>query len=764
MSHLFQYCMTGILVLFYSLTALIPSCQASTNLALGKSYTVSPLPLYPLTALPTDTTSLTDEKYTTGRFWIERSTVGWWPVSASEIIIDLGKSSVIDAITFNTAREEHNVIYPAQIHVFVGPDQEHLTYFGDMADQAKNLVGPYQVAKFELGGINAKGRFVLLEVMAPSSRSIFCDEIEVFEGQIDSGVVGNLGVDEVRSMLNVLKWDGVEQRLLQKFLENPKTVSNGINKLTARVNKSDQPAWKMAKPVDMSLFADRQEIKSLQINSLGASGPTEVVNNLLLLVRADVLRKEYPQKQILVEAINPWGPHTPFAPLTGKPLDQVALLTPAGGHENAAFLVTSLAQEVQKIDITLSNSTGESAVLSLYQAPFVRSAALEYVPDPLVPTTEITLQPGESRVIFIVAQGLAPSELQSLLNIQGKVVLPPIPVTVTVPHVVLPSKLSLNSVNWGYLSFPLIQYRMLQAVEDLQKHHTNIVVVPPSHLQGANQLKTVTLQDFNTLETYLKYHQGAAKVLLGVGFGTADRKTVLGKSPFLSSEWKDTFKKWYADAILAAGRAGFVENQIYLYPYDEMAGEQIDDFVRFAQWARQDIPNVKFYATFGEATLKSKQWDKALPYLDIVQSYDEKMLAGRDLVKTEAWIYDTGGNSRSLSPYTYYRLMAWKAFLKGYTGVGFWAYADTGKDTTAWNELERDFSVIYDGENQSIVSSRRWEAWRMGIEDYELLKMYAAKKGAAAAKAMAKSVLDNPKDIAKADQIRQTILTELSNN
>jgi hypothetical protein len=88
--------------------------------------------------------------------------------------------------------------------------------------------------------------------------------------------------------------------------------------------------------------------------------------------------------------------------------------------------------------------------------------------------------------------------------------------------------------------------------------------------------------------------------------------------------------------------------------------------------------------------------------------------------------------------------------------------AETGKNATAWKELERDFAVIYDGVGQSIVSSRRWEAWRMGVEDYELLKMYAVKKGSGAAKAMAKTVLDHPEDTSKADQMRQTILTELS--
>jgi|GEM_PF-1480872 len=747
MSNFFHNCMTGILVLFYSLVALAPSCQAATNLALGKSYTMSPLPEYPWSAPPTDTTSLTDGKYTTDYFWTQKTTVGWHPVTSVEILIDLEKVGVIEGITFNTARGDFaGVFYPLQIHVFVGPDKEHFTYFGDMAEQPKNIPGPYQVTKFEFGGINAKGRFVLLEIIASNRSGVFCDEIEVLEGQVDSGVVGNLDVITVRNILDFLKWDSVEQKLLRTFLEQPVRAFNGTFNLIAQVQGAGQSAKKMAAPTDTD------KIPGLD------STAGEAVNGLYLSVRADALRKKFPQDKLLVESIDPWGIHTPFNPVSGQPLDRVSLSIPVGGYDNAAFLVTNITQETQTIQVSLTAPSGNFAALSLFQAPFVRSSSEEYVPDPLAPASEIVLLPGESRVMFIAAQGNAPGVLNCLLNIEGQVVFPPVPVTVTVPNITLPDKLALNAVNWGYLSFSLVQDRIKQAVDDLQKHHTDVVVVPPSHLQGANQLRTATLEDFNILETYLKHHQSTAKVLLGIGFGTVDRKTVSGIVPFLSDEWKDNFKKWYADAVLAAGRAGFTESQLYLYPYDEMGGEQLDDFIAFATWVKNAIPETKLYAT-----IMHSESLKVLPYLDIVQILDgDELLSGINTTTPEVWIYDTEFPSRSLSPYSYYRLMCWKAFFKGYTGVGFWAYADIGEDTTAWKELARDFAVIYDGDNQSIISSRRWEAWRMGIEDYELLKMYAVKKGIGAAKAMAGSVLDHPADISKADQVRQTILTELS--
>ena len=254
---------------------------------------------------------------------------------------------------------------------------------------------------------------------------------------------------------------------------------------------------------------------------------------------------------------------------------------------------------------------------------------------------------------------------------------------------------------------------------------------------------------------------------MATGFGAVNHTTLVGKYPFMGPVWKEGFRKWYDNALLAVDRAGFDERLIYLYPYDEMEGKQIDDFMEFASWAKKEIPNIKFYATIG-----SKGSEKALPYLDIAQISNDDELRFRKFTSANAdtWIYDTKGPAKSLSPYSYYRLMPWKAFLNGYTGVGFWAYADSGwgeSSGSTWDDFDGeypDFAVIYEGEGDSIISSRRWEAWRMGIEDYEILTMYSKVRGDKAAKTLAEMVLDNPKDTSKADEVRRKILRELSDS
>jgi hypothetical protein len=54
--------------------------------------------------------------------------------------------------------------------------------------------------------------------------------------------------------------------------------------------------------------------------------------------------------------------------------------------------------------------------------------------------------------------------------------------------------------------------------------------------------------------------------------------------------------------------------------------------------------------------------------------------------------------------------------------VGFWSYSDTN-GSSAWDDIDGrrpDWAVVYESD-KGVVSSRRWEAFREGLEDYALL-------------------------------------------
>lgn len=732
----------SLLVMLFSLTALAHSCHCAANLALGKPYTVSPPPNYPLSAPPDDRTSLTDGRYTVGYFWTQKTTVGWHNARRVEILIDLEKSATVDAIRFNTARNgDAGVRFPLHVAAFVGPDKEHLSYVGDVVDSPDNLPGAYRTKRFELENIGVKGRYVLLEIVPALNGSVFCDEIEVLAGEKEAEGTGTLSVEAARKRAEELRRLSIDKTILLGLLDTLGKANAGKASVAGRL----------------------PELKR-RLHALSSRDGIEAATEEIFALRAGELRARFPQQEMVLEAVDPWASFSPVSSPTGTTLEKLSLHVPQGGYGHAAFAVTNLADETRHFSVSLNGMPAGGPEITLYQVPFVKSAALEYVADPLVPMNrEFSLRPGETRIIFMSVHGRSAGTWKPTLTVTSGIRIVPVPLVCRVPNITLPESLSLNAVNWGYLTFKTISSRQREAVGDLFAHHTKVVVIPPALLQGANQLRPTTADDFTKLGSYLKQHRGATKILLAVAFGGDNHTTAAGIS-YRDRHWQESFTRWYGRVVRIAAEAGFAEEQIYLYPYDEMEGRQIEDFIELASWAKKAIPTIRFYGTVG-----AENSERAVPFLDIAQiandpGVPERFTSGRG----ELWLYDTKGPAKSLSPYAYYRLMSWKAFLRGYTGVGFWAYADAGwgdDPGTAWDDFDGgqpDYAVIYEGKGSDIISSRRWEAWRMGIEDYELLRLYAAARGENAARGLAAEVLDYPGETGRADNARLRILTELS--
>lgn len=93
-------------------------------------------------------------------------------------------------------------------------------------------------------------------------------------------------------------------------------------------------------------------------------------------------------------------------------------------------------------------------------------------------------------------------------------------------------------------------------------------------------------------------------------------------------------------------------------------------------------------------------------------------------------VYAFGGPARRLDPYAYYRLIPWRAFLMGASGVTFWSFADTGGSSSdnefAVNEV--DYSPLFIG-HDVVRPGKHMEAAAEGIQDayyLELLKQVAS--------------------------------------
>ena len=722
-----------------AMVVVVSTCHSANNLAFKKPYTVSPLPNYTLTASATDKTSLTDGKYTFGFFWKQKTTLGWsnWQRTV-EIMIDLGQNANIAGITFNTARRSGaNVNYPSHITAFVGSTKNQFQYVGNIANDPDNVIGPYQIKKFALDGISARGRYILLLVQ-PKGPYLFCDEIEVLEGSAVTAKPEEITLEAARSFsLELLRLD-VGKKLLGEL----------INEIKTNFNPGSDSA---------QLLEGMQQ----RLDTLSALKDVESTQADLLKLRASLLSAKFPGKLFAVEIVNPWAPLSPAALSQAVPEKSISIELPQGGYDHAAFVVTNLSKDSQEIFIQPDESPSYAPDLAFFQVPFVKSATVEYIADPLVPIKDkLTLRSGESKMVFLTAHGLHPGSWENTLKVGTSAYSNTLPLSLQVSKVALPQQLSLNTVNWGYLDLKPIRDRKTEAANDLLRHHINVIVIPPQYIPTADQ---PSLEKLMRLDEYLKLHIGATKVLFFLNFNDERLLTANGKYPFMSDKWKQWFKKLHTRAVTSAVQAGFQKNNIYMYPYDEINEKDLPRFIELATWAHKEIVGIKLYAT-----LNRKESLSALPYLDVAQINREDLYAGAISSKKEIWLYGTSENTKSLSPYTYYRLMSWRAFAIGFTGAGFWNYADTGSGeyaSSAWDDFDGkrpDFSVIYEGDVNTIVSSRRWEAWRMGVEDYELLSMYAKVKGNKVAKKLAELVVNKPEKVGMADEVRHKIMRELS--
>ncbi|MCX6376076.1 MAG: DUF4091 domain-containing protein [Armatimonadetes bacterium] len=153
--------------------------------------------------------------------------------------------------------------------------------------------------------------------------------------------------------------------------------------------------------------------------------------------------------------------------------------------------------------------------------------------------------------------------------------------------------------------------------------------------------------------------------------------------------------------------------------------------------------------------LKAFQADSAKPSIDYLKS------TGKPL---GFYFYSEGANEKAQDSYRHYLWDFWYAYSQGLNGIfGYWTATQHYGDP--WNRHQTtalyDPSLFYYG-NGCVITGRRWEAWRRGIEDLALLRLCeSAGVDKAVISEAVKSVLDAPNDPGAAAKARQLLIRSL---
>lgn len=407
----------------------------------------------------------------------------------------------------------------------------------------------------------------------------------------------------------------------------------------------------------------------------------------------------------------------------------------AGEHESLCLGIVG-GNDVARKGLKVNVVGLASQMVKLYEVRSVIASSGKRVYDPLIPLNEhgtLLVRSGVPVYLWIdfdlTALGPGQHRFEIRLDSGGKV--DSFSGTVSVGTYSGQGIAGLHAVNWAYLSDKPVFHKRAVAVDDLLRHGINTFVAHPGGIPGVSldgSWPTTVDANFSDTVELAKRH---GMLLLYLGW--SEGKNPLGvssKIQTLNSAAKERLVEWVKRMSIYLSGRGVPLERWMLYPVDEPSRDGLRLVKVVAQAIKEWNPSVQVYADPTVYADPPVEVSDLQDVQDLVDFWQPNLLAVRGrmgeffkALNKDWWIY---GNpkppAKRASPLHDYRMLAWWAWLYGAKGVGFWSYSDTG-GSSAWEDTDGrrpDWAVVYETP-QGIVSSRRWEAFREGLEDYVLL-------------------------------------------
>lgn len=667
----------------------------------GAAYTMSPEPNYELTRDPGDATQLTDGQYSQGYFWRNLKTVGWVESGPIQIKLDLGKNKAPSSICINTARGDFaGVSFPLHADVFVRDNLDNpYSYAGDILEGKDLADGSYQVRKFCSSAFTKiQGRYLLL-VLAPGGQYTFLDEIEIEATELK-------GVSQSIKPLVKL----IESNEIADFLKERHTISRERGTLL-----------KQARNVGITLDS-RTEADLSQLNKEISKRSLEKLNAIS-------------SQPLIIWQKDPWSP---FNSSNLPSADDLI-------EKNPLLPIDIVAQKVSSTTIVLTNNSASPIhvglssecpgfTIQLREVKEVLTKKAGPIGDALIPLNVLRLGPAESRQVWISISSRTSESTTFDCKIVATATESPlsrvIPLRIKNWPLELPTNLYVNT--WGYLDAGPAKGFEAQGIQDMLSHRVNVFVLKSYQLPWPKKGSTAeNLQvDYSGLDKMVKMHKGGEKILFFMFFNHPTWRTLGNNATYGTPAWRALFKAWITDWSTHLAKIGLSPSEFAFYPVDEPATSlDREVLAEAANIIKQIDRRLQIYTTI-DSRFPINQLRPLVKDIDIFQvniNCGTCVSVLRPLAK-EVWLYSTRGGKHA-SPLLEYRAQSWRAFQLKVSGVGFWAYGDTGSSGSAWDDFDGrrpDYAVVYESSGGPL-SSKRWEAWREGVDDFGILTLAAAR-------------------------------------
>lgn len=474
----------------------------------------------------------------------------------------------------------------------------------------------------------------------------------------------------------------------------------------------------------------------------------ESVNGFSAVVQAALATKPMAQGSLLLCAANPWAPFGGMdEAVEGRtPAPDLAVEAFSGEVENAALNVFNFGDKARSFRVELDPVTQAGAtfpdkadpvkakdVITLHEVLEVPTVLLDYPSADALPRLNqamtITVPAWSARQLWlnVAVAPLAPGDWSTAIHLRTLEAAPvelSADLRITVWKAALPEQQPLRLCTWAYVESSYLKDYPEETLEDQVAHGTNVFVGLVSPQATFNEDGEIVGKiDFTAHDAYVRRYAPHGLILF-CGYQGSLQGPGGAEGPAYRKAYTPWLRAWVAHlAELGVGYDGFA-----LYPIDEIGlhPDLAPRYLECARLAREADPKVQMYADVTTG-LKEEEWATLVPYIDIWCPNTAGFLLDKNQDKLEfmkstgntVWSYECYGVAKHQSPLGYYRAQAWRAWHHGLTGIGFWTYCTTGDDPWFSPRATNEYTMVYPG--QGVVSSKRWEAVRDGVEDYAML-------------------------------------------
>ncbi|MCC7496293.1 MAG: PQQ-binding-like beta-propeller repeat protein [Bryobacterales bacterium] len=496
-------------------------------------------------------------------------------------------------------------------------------------------------------------------------------------------------------------------------------------------SRADLRDWAIAETRALLSFAESTRTASA-FNDLRAAH--RYYTSLLERLAADP-----PVADAVVYAIaDPWTEldAAAFLKSSPPPPNRIAVRMVGNEYESAAFTLTNLQTRTASFRIAVDaiGSVPSPKVVAVREVPLVTNAYPRQPAEDVLPKLGegqlIRLGPLETRKVWltICSRELAAGDHHTPIRI-GDLASPREPLQagldIHVANVRLPDKRSYREQNWLYFPGGQPDNDLENSTYvDALDHGINVFNLSPITLRVDTEgnVQSAALAAHDRMIAKLRGH------VLFLIMGSVNVEWPKGYQPAPALEEKTYGRaiRWYSAHMKRLGLnysdyALYIQDEPGLMGYDKNYQRWMTNLKRI----KAADPEIHLYADPAGGA-KPEILKPVAHLLSIIQP-DLHLIredpAGMKSIAASAqyWQYEAPADQRHLDPLGFYRMKPWVSYQMGMTGGGYWVY----QSTPFWfldPNLGTEYGSVYPTASGP-VTTKRWEASRDGIEDYELLTM-----------------------------------------